>query len=278
MNEDRLFRTHGQFNLQSPVLLVAWRHEMGRVAGGVIDFLDRNMSLEMVGEICLQDFFSFSGVAVANDIVQFPQSRFYACREGNILIFRGDVPNREPYDFSNAILDFAVGYCDAQEIYTIGGFVSAMGYLGPRRIFGAVTQPELRTLLSHYNISTDVDYQTPPQGPRPSLNHFLLWTAKRREIPGYSLWVEVPFYLAGFRDLIAIRSILDFLDKRFNLDLDFEELNTEIGGMNAGFEELKNQNSEVNRYLQLLDRGIALSHDEGETLVREVARFLLKNN
>jgi proteasome assembly chaperone (PAC2) family protein len=257
---------------------VAWRHEIGGVACGVIDFLDKNLNLEMVGEIRLQQFFSFAGVTVADDIVQFPQSRFYSCREGNILIFRGDVPNREPYDFSNAILDFAVYHCDAQEVYTIGGFVSAMTHLSPRRIFGSVTQPELRMFLSPYNVSTDVDYQTPPQGARPSLSHFLLWTAKRREIPGYSLWVEVPFYLAGFRDLMAIRSILEVLDKRFVLGLDLKELNNEIDKMNAGIEALKSQNPEVNRYLRLMDQGIAISHEEGEILVREVARFLRKNN
>ena len=277
MNKD-ILETYGRCNLQSPSLLVAWRHEIGGVAGGVIDFLDRNLNLEMMGEIRLQKFFSFSGVAVTNDIVQFPQSRFYSCHEGNILIFRGDVPNREPYDFSNAILDFAVSHCDVREVYTVGGFVSAMTHLSPRRIFGSVTQPELKMSLSSLNISTDVDYQTPPQGPRPSLSHYLLWTAKRREIPGYSLWVEVPFYLAGLRDLMAIRSILEVLDKKFGLDLDVKELNDEIDKMNAGIEELKSQNPEVNRYLQLMDQGIAISHEEGEILVREVARSLRKNN
>ncbi len=278
MNGEQLFETYRECDLQSPSLLVGFNNEIGGVAGGVFGFLKSKSNLRHLGDIRLPSFFSFNGVRVENDVIQFPKGGFYSYDQGNLLIFEGDVPNREPYDFCNAILDFAIKHCHAEEIFTLGGFVAPINHLAPRKVFGTVTQPELRMFLLPYGVSIDVNYQTPQQGPRPSLNHFLLWAAKQREIPGYSLWTEVPFYLSNVQDPMGAKSILEALDKRFALSLDFEELDLEIRKLDEDIEELKSQNSEINRYLRLLDDGIALKPEEGEILSREVIGFLRRNN
>ncbi len=278
MNGEQLFKVNRSCDLQSPSLLVAFKHEMGGVGSGVFDFLNSKSNLECLGELRLQSFFTFNGVSVRGDVIQFPEGRFYAYGEGNMVVFYGDAPNREPYEFSNAILDFAVKYCNAEEMITLGGFISPITHLNPRKVFGTVTQPELRMFLLPYDVSVDVDYQTPSQGSWPSLNHFMLWTAKQKDFPGYSIWGEVPFYLAGVGDPTVVKSLLEVLDKRFALGLNFEELDLEIQKLDEGIEELKGQNHDINRYFQLLDQGIALSQEEGETLSREVAGFLRQNN
>jgi len=53
------------------------------------------------------------------------------------------------------------------------------------------------------------------KGP-PAINSYLLWVAKKRDIPGVSLWAEIPFYLAVGEDFQAIKIGLSFLDKKFN--------------------------------------------------------------
>lgn len=260
--------------MHHPALIVAWRNEIGRVAGGSVGSMARELALETIGEISLQDFFRFNGVNIKDDVIRFPWNRFHGCHSANLLIFESDIPEREPYDYCNAILDFAVGHCGAEEVWTIGGFVSAVNHLSPRGVFGTVNRPELKMTLDQLDVNTEVDYSTPPQGPRPSLNHFLLWIAGRREIPAYSLWVEVPFYLAGVRDPLASRFILEIMDRRFALGLNFEDINLRIGKIEEGIEELRKLDPDINRYFELLGRGISLSPEEGESMVAEVARFL----
>lgn len=273
MSREELFRIRGECRMHRPALIVAWRNDIGRVAGGSVGSLGREIALETIGEISIQDFFRFTGVNIKEDVIQFPRNRFYSCHAANILIFEGDIPESEPYDYCNAILDFAVGHCGAEEVWTIGGFVSAVNHLSPRGVFGTVNRPDLKMMLAQLDIDTEVDYNTPPQGPRPSLNHFLLWIAGRREIPAYSLWVEVPFYLAGIRDPLASRSILEIMDRRFALGLTFEDINFRVQKIEEGIEELRNLDPDINRYFELLGRGISLSPEEGEAMVAEVARF-----
>ncbi len=275
--EQSLFEIYRKCELQNPPLLVGFKNEIGGVASGIFDFLKGRSNMEHLGDLKLQPFFNFNGVSVKDDFIQFPECGFYSYDEGNILFFFGDVPNREPYDFCNAILDFALKHCQTEEIYILGGFIAPINHLSPRRVFGTVSQPELRMFLLPYDVSVDVNYQTPSRGTVPSLNHFLLWTAKQKEIPCYSLWGEVPFYLASVKDPAGSKSILEVLDKKFELGLEFEDIDRQIKELNMGIEELKSQNHDINRYLQLLEQGIALSHEEGEMLAREVAGFLRRN-
>ncbi|MFO8101056.1 MAG: PAC2 family protein [Dehalococcoidia bacterium] len=256
---------------------MGFENEVGRISRGIFDFLKNRSNLEQVGNLKLQGFFNFSGVSVRDDCIQFPECGFHSYKEGNMLFFLGDAPTREPYEFCNAIIDFAVKTCHVEEICIIGGFIAPINHLGPRRVFGTVAQPELRMFLLPDDVSIDVDYQTPPNAPRPSLNHFMLWVAGQREIPAYSLWGEVPFYFASIKDPAGSKSLLEILDKRFALALEFEDIDREIRELNMNIEALKSQNHEINRYLQLLEQGIALSQEEGETLVREVAAFLRRS-
>ncbi len=278
MSNEHPFRIHQKCELQTPPLIVGWRHEIGGVATSTINFLKDNLNFELSGEIRSSEFFSLDGVSIQNNVIQFPESNFYSCQSRNILLFQSDVPNREPYSFLNAILDYASGHCKTEDFFSIGGFASATSYLSPRKTYGAVTHPELKSMLDVYNVDTDVNYQTPPQSARPSLNHFLLWMAQKRRMPGCSLWVEVPFYLAAVGDPTASKALLQILDNKFKLGLDLGELDSRIHRQNEKMYELKNQDSDIKHYLELLDQGIALNQSEGEILAKEVSSFFHKNN
>jgi predicted ATP-grasp superfamily ATP-dependent carboligase len=71
------------------------------------------------------------------------------------------------------------------------------------------------------------------------MSSFLLWAAHRKAIPGVSLWTEIPFYLAEGKDLQAIKATLSFLDKKFDLALDFAELDEQIEHQNAKIRRLR---------------------------------------
>ena len=106
------------------------------------------------------------------------------------------------------------------------------------------------------------------------MNSYLLWVAKRREIPGVSLWPEIPFYLAATKDPAAVRCTLSFLDKRFDLGLDFRELDSEVEEQHEKIGVLRKDNHEVNRYIGMLERGLSLDAEEKRELVKEVYELL----
>lgn len=267
------FKIYKTPNLQSPSLVVRWSQDVGKLGIKTIGYLHKKLGIEEVGEIKPLGFFSFGGVKIEDDVIQSPESKFYSCPRNNLLIFESNPPRYEQYKFLNAVLDFAQHYYQATELYTIGGVISLMAHTAPRRISTVVNQPELKQTLARYGLETNMNYQTPP-GERPTLSSLLLWVAKRRNIAGVNLWTEVPFYLAAVDDLRAIKYTLWFLDKRFELDIDFGELDLEIKRQNERIKQLREQNLEINKFIEMLESGIMLSEDENKKLAKEVTEFL----
>jgi proteasome assembly chaperone (PAC2) family protein len=113
------------------------------------------------------------------------------------------------------------------------------------------------------------------EGP-PAISSYLLWIAKRRGIPGVSLWPEIPFYLAAREDPQAIRLTLSFLNKRFNLGLNLERFDLEIEDQNAKIAQLRKENAEIDKTLSALERGQGLDEEEQLKLAREVYELLGK--
>jgi len=267
------FKIYKAPNLQSSSLLVGWEQDIGKLGVKVIGYLNRKLGAEELGEIEPLGFFSFSGVRIEDDVVQSPESKFYSCPRNDLLIFESNPPRYEQYKFLNSVLDFAQHYCQATELYTIGGIVSVMAQTAPRRRSTVVNQPELKEMLTRYGLETNMRYQT-PHGERPTLSSFLLWIAKRRNIAGVHLWTEVPFYLAAVNDLRAVKHTLWFLNKRFELGMDFGQLDLEIKRQNERIKQLREQNLEVDKSIEMLERGIMLSDDENKKLTKEVTEFL----
>ena len=110
-----------------------------------------------------------------------------------------------------------------------------------------------------------------------AISSYLLWIAQRRNIPGASLWPQIPFYLAASEDFQAIKLTLSFLDKRFNLGLDLAELDKEIRDQNKKLEQLRENDPEINRYIGMLESELSLSDEEQMELTIRVNEFLEKN-
>ena len=150
-----------------------------------------------------------------------------------------------------------------------------MSHTSPRRVSSVINEHQLKQPMTEYGVNTNLEYET-PIGARPTLSSFLLWLAQKRNITGANLWVDVPFYLAALEDPRACKQVLSVLDRRFNLGLDFTELDLETERQNRLIIELKEQETDVHRYLSMLERGIMLSEKESEALANKVAEFLQK--
>jgi len=262
-----------QPELQSPSLVVGWSVDASGLGAKVTNYLNRKLGGQSFCEIEPVEFFPLGGVTIEDDLIQFPESKFYACPKNDLVVFQSAPPSYEWYKFLNLILDTAEHYCHVKELHTIGGMVSLSAHTTPRELLGTFNSPELKEALSHYNLAEGLNYETPP-GQRPTLNSFLLWAAKRRNIPGVNLWVPIPFYLVAVDDPKARRRVLEFFNQRFDLRIDLSDLDEEVRQQNQTIAEVRNSFPDIDESIRRLESNLRLSEEESQRLVKEIEKFL----
>ncbi len=259
--------------LQNPSLIVGWQtQDIGKLGSKMIDFLNEKLGGQEIAEIKPLGFFPFGGVRFKDDLVQIPESKFWACEKNNLLIFRSDEPEFEDYKFLNSMLDFAEHHFQAKELYTLSGTISLIAHTHPRRILAVFNQPEFKESLQGCGL-VEMTWEGPP-----AISSYLLWVAKRRGIPGVSLWPEIPFYLATREDPQAIKLTLSFLNRRFNLGLDLGGFDLEIRDQDEKIAQLRVENTEINKYISQLESGFGLDEGEQLKLAEEVYELLGKGD
>ena len=268
-----LFRLSRQPELKSPSLVVGWSADAGKLGLRVTDYLNKKLGGQSFGEIKPVDFFPLAGVTIEDDLIQFPKSKFYSCPKNDLVIFQSEPPSYEWYKFLDLVLHVAKRYCRAKAIFTIGGMVSLSAHTAPRELLVTFNSSELKEDLSQYELGRNLYYQT-PRGQRPTLNSFLLWAAKRRNIPGVSLWVPIPFYLVTMEDAKAQKKVLEFLNQRLDLGIDFQDIDEEIIKQNEKIAQMRIHLPEVDEYIRKLESNLRLSEEENERLVKEIEEFL----
>lgn len=277
MSSGQHFNISTKPTLQSSSLVVGWSEDAGNMGSKVIAYLNQKLKGEEFEEFEPEDFFSLGGVMIKDDLVQFPESKFYAVPRNDLIIFHSNPPRFEWYKFLNSILDVAEHYCKLNELCTIGAMVTMSAHTAPRELLTIVNSSEMKESLNQYDLNKDMDYQT-PHSERPTLSSFLLWIAKRRNVPGISIWVTTPFYLVTMGDPQAQRKLLSFLDKRFCLKLDFTDLDEEIRKQNKNLAQARFHSSEIDDYIRRLESNLRLSEEENANMLRQVEELLKKRD
>lgn len=273
MDEMQAFKVYGKRELQDSSLIVGWSEDAANLGTRVIDYLNKKLGTEEFGEIEPMDFFPLGGVSVEDDIVQFPESKFYCSYEKNLVIFKSNAPRAEWHKFLNSVLAVAERYCHVKELYTIGGMVSLSAHTSPRALLPVSNLPRMKTVFSQYDLVTGMDYETPP-GQRPTLSSFLLWAARNRDIPAASLWVPMPFYLVAAEDAAACRKVVDFFNKRLSLGIDLTDLDDAVARQNEKLAEIRSSFPEVDSIIRNLESNIALSQEDSEKLAKDIEEYL----
>ncbi len=269
-----IFKFSERPKFENPSLIVGWQEDSGKLSPKVIEYLNKRIKSKSFCEIEPVSFFSLAGVAIENNIAQFPESKFYyppQAVRNDLVIFKGSEPRIERYRFLNAIADLAQHYCKIKELYTISGTISPIAHTSPRRISAVFNQQEIQEKHRGYPAigGQDMNWEGPP-----AINSYLLWIAKNRGIPGVSLWPQIPFYLAAGEDFQAVKLTLSFLDKKFNLNLDFGELDEKIRDQNTKIELLREEDSEIDKYIGMLESELTLSEEEQVELTMKVTDLL----
>ena len=255
--------------LQNPSLIVSWQtQDIGKLGSKVADFLVDKLGGEEIAEMNPSGFFTFGGVRFRSDLVVVPESKFWACEGTPLLIFRSDEPAFEHFRFLSALLDFAEYDCQVRELYTLSGTLSLTAHTRPRRIPSVFSQSDFQESLRGYGLE-DMTWEGPP-----AISSYLLWVAKRRGLPGASLWPEIPFYLAAGEDPQAVKATLSFLDRKFRLGLDLKEIDLEIIDQNEKISRLRKEKAEIDQHIRRLEDGLGLDEEEQMILSREVYETL----
>jgi len=268
-----LLRFLSKPRFRTPSLVIGWDVDAAWLGTKVTDYLNRKLGGQPFCEIEPLDFFSLAGVTIENDLVQFPESTFYACPDKDLVVFRSSPPSYEWYRFLNLVMDVAHDYCHVKELYTVGGMVALGAHTAPRQAWATMGSPEIKNALSSYGLTREITFETPPGG-RPTLNSFTLWNAKRRGIPGANVWVPIPFYLVTLDDPRAQKKVLEFLNHRLELQLDFEELDEEIRRQDENIARMRDSDPDIDNSIGKLEGNITLSERESQELVRKVEDFL----
>jgi proteasome assembly chaperone (PAC2) family protein len=273
LSQEYPFRIYKKPNLGNPSLVLGWSEDIGNLGRKVTDYLNRKLKGQEFAEIEPEDFFSLGGVTIKGDLAQFPESKFYACQEHELVVFQSDSPRAEWYKFLNSVLDVAEQDCQVKELYILGAMVTLSAHTTPRELFAIANSQEMKEVLNQYDLARDMDYQT-PHGERPTLNSFLLWVAKVRNTPGISLWVPIPFYLAAMEDPQAQKKVLSFLDERLDLKIDFSDLDQEIREQNEKLAHVRSRLPQIDDYIHRLENNLTLSEEENGELIKKIEDFL----
>jgi len=273
MSQGYPIKIYSEPNLSQSSLVVGWNEDAGNLGRKVTDYLNRKLRGQEFAEIEPEDFFPLGGVTIKGNLAQLPDSKFYACQELELVVFRSDPPGTEWYKFLNSILDVAEHHCQVKELYIIGSMISFGAHTSPRQLFTVVNSAEIKEALNQYGLVVDLNYQT-PAGERPTLTSFLLWIAKGRNIPGISLWVPIPFYLAAMEDPQAQKKVLSFLSERLHLEIDFNDIDQEIREQNEQLTRARSLFPEIDDYINRLESNLTLSDKENRELIKKIEEFL----
>ena len=273
MSQGHPIKIYREPELRQSSLVLGWSEDMGNLGRKATDYLNWKLKGQEFAEIEPEDFFSLGGVAIEGNLARFPESKFYVCPEHELVVFQSDSPGAAWYKFLNSVLDVAEHCCRVKELYVIGAMVSLSAHTAPRQLLAVVNSAEMKEVLSQYDLAIDMDYQTPPGG-RPTLNSFLLWLARGRDIRGVTLWVPIPFYLAGMEDAQAQKKALSFLNERLDLKIDFSDLNQEIREQNEQLAQARSRFPQVDDYINRLESNLMLSEEENGELIKKIEDFL----
>ncbi|MHC4111507.1 MAG: PAC2 family protein [Planctomycetota bacterium] len=263
-----IFKFTERPQFENPSMIVGWEQDSGKLSPKVIEYLNKKIKGKSFCEIEPIDFFSLAGAAIENNVAQFPENKFYYSQKNDLLIFKGSEPRFEQYKFLNAIADLAQHHFKIKELYTVSCTISPIAHTSTRQISAVFNQQDIQEKHRGYGLQ-DMNWEGPP-----AISSYLLWIAKNRGVPGASLWPQIPFYLAAGEDFQAIKMTLSFLNKKFNLDLDFGELDKEINIQNTKIELLREEDPEINKYIGMVESELPLSEEEQMKLTMKVTEVL----
>lgn len=240
-------KPEGERSEREKWLVAAWPG-MGNVGVGAAAYLVSKLSTRLVHEIPPRDIFDLQHIEVSDGLAKpgrLPRSMFFELSERNgakdLLIFLGEAqPQERGFSFARKILDYAVKR-DVTHIVTFAAMATQLHPTDDPKVFGAATNGEMIRLLHN------LDVTLLKEGEITGLNGVLLAAAAERGIGGLCLLGELPYFAAGVPNPKASKAVLERFCSFTDVDIDFEEINTQAEAVERGLIELLGKLQEAAR-------------------------------
>jgi proteasome assembly chaperone (PAC2) family protein len=256
--------------LENASMIACWQESMGGLGKKVVEYLQKHIQAKNFCDIEPVKFFPLGGVSVVDNVVRFPQSKFWAGARRDLFLLDTNQPKEDLYTFLNTVLDVGQHYCHMKDVFTVNASVSGVAHSSPRKLNVAFNRSDAQARLRGYGLE-NVNFEGSP-----ALDSYLLWLAARRDITAVSLWPQVSYYLANVDDPWAARAVLSFLDRYFDLGMDLSGLDHEIELQNEKLNRLRAEEPQVDKFIRSTEMGVEISQEEQVSLVKAVTGFIEK--
>jgi uncharacterized protein len=221
---------------KAPWLIAAWPG-MGSVAVIAAGYLVRELRMKEVGRLPSGSHFDINEVEVDNGIVEtprIPRGIFFRWENPDgrdLVVFLGEEqPESRVYAYANELLDMALSM-GVERVVTFASMASGLHPSEDPKVTGVATDPATLGELERAEVTPMKDGQIG------GLNGVLLGAASAREIPGFCLLAEIPFFAAAVPNPKAARVALSVFSILAGIDLSLAELNKHASAMDRALIE-----------------------------------------
>lgn len=212
--------------LASPRLVLGFSGWMdgGEVSTGAIAFLNDKLNARPFAEIEPEDFYLYAppdgyedALALRPTVIldeglledfEEPVARFTHDAKNNLILFSGREPNLQWRRFSDCLFQVVERY-GVEQIYFVGSVAGAVPHTRRPRMFGAITDPDLRNQMEQLGLRPS-NYEGPA-----SFVSFVMREAALRHVPMLGIVAEIPAYVEGHNARCietAVRTLSEALD------------------------------------------------------------------
>ncbi len=217
-------------------MFAAWPG-MGNVGVLTVDYLRRKSNSKLFAEVDMNPYSVPEAITVENGVARLPElpkSNFYQHHNPDIVIFEsnGTVAGRDGLSIIKGVLDVAKEL-NVKKIYTAAGFTQPISHSNPSRVLSAGTNPAALRFLQEQGIEPVPDCLIG------GLNGLLLGFAPTEGIEAVCFLGTIPAYASSITYPKASLAILKSIKSVLGFDIDLEELQQEVGTVDALFGDIE---------------------------------------
>jgi proteasome assembly chaperone (PAC2) family protein len=259
-----------------PTLVVAFGGwiDAGEAVTGAMRSLVRQLSASPLASIDPEDFFDFTKVrpvvrltAEGQRTIRWPRSAFWTWQPpesgAGLLLFRGMEPHRLWRTYATLLLDVAA-HCGVQRIVSLGALVAAVPHTRPSRVTGSSTDPTWHARLEAWGIARRSRYEGPT-----GIASVVLDAARRRGMASLSLMGQAPHYLQGATNPAVSRTLLGYVTRLLNLELDMSPLDQAVQSFGTRCDQAVAQDAATQAYVRQLEQDYDTTGDEAPRPLRD---------
>ncbi|HEX2988274.1 MAG TPA: PAC2 family protein [Chloroflexota bacterium] len=271
-----MLRSYSDPNLRSPILLCAcsgWP-DAASAASGALRYLLLKREARRIAEFDPDTIYKYTTtrpLTVSDGMggrrLQWPELPWFAMEipeaKQDLVILLGQEPDLLWRECIQSIGEYAVRL-GVSRVVTFGGFLAHVHFAAPPTMTGGSHDLQMRATLRSLGIQ-EGDYQGPTGFVTPVLREMA-----DRGIPGASLWIAAPNYLANTSNPRLSAALLHAAEQLLGIDLWVQELDTAGHDMERRIEDALRARPDLASFLRRLS-GEAESEDKPESGQEEEA-------